>query len=71
MYTINCIEKTKINKKEAGNVPFFKKKHIFGFLSTLGELKSFALSDPSLSLGTQPGIVPIVRALEEVTLATL
>ena len=24
-FTVNCIEKTKINEKEAGNGPFFKK----------------------------------------------
>ena len=25
LFTVNCIEKTKIKKKEAGNLPFFKK----------------------------------------------
>ena len=25
LFTVNCIEKTKIKKKEAGNGPFFKK----------------------------------------------
>ena len=26
MFTVNCIKKTKIKKKEAGNSPFFKKQ---------------------------------------------
>jgi len=28
LFTVNCIEKTKIKKKEAGNGPFFKKNRV-------------------------------------------
>ena len=28
LFTVNCIEKTKIKKKEAGNDPIFLKKHL-------------------------------------------
>ena len=31
LFSINCIEKTKINKKETGNGPFFLKKNIVEF----------------------------------------
>ena len=32
---INCIEKTKINKKEAGNGPLFFKKSLGSFIGTV------------------------------------
>ena len=35
LFTINCIEKTKINKKKPGMAHFFKKKPYFNFYTNV------------------------------------
>ena len=36
LFTVNCIEKTKIKRKEAGNGPFLKKNCLKGTKERLG-----------------------------------